>query len=131
MLGFVVFGLWIFCLLDIITSPAGSCRNLGKSVWLILAFLLPGIGSIVWLVAGRPIADRTAGRRDQGKDRSSWHGHPSTFSDRERPRHCVSSSPDDHEVFLRGVRERAEQQRRAYQAQKRLELGETDPMHDS
>ena len=50
------------------------------------------------------------------------HGHPSSFPEYERPGRAVAANPEDDEAFLRGVRERAEEQRRAYREQQR-ELG--------
>lgn len=46
--------LWIYCLLDLITTDGVVVRNLPKTVWLLLVLFFPLIGSIAWLVAGRP-----------------------------------------------------------------------------
>ncbi len=61
------------------------------------------------------------------------HGHPS-FPEYDRPGRAVAANPEDDEAFLRGLRERAEEQRRAYRAsssvssanQQRRELEEGD-----
>jgi Phospholipase_D-nuclease N-terminal len=47
-------GLWLFAIFDVISTDAAVCRNLPKGVWLILVLLLPDIGSIAWLLLGRP-----------------------------------------------------------------------------
>jgi hypothetical protein len=49
-------GLWIYCIFDVVTTDEGLCRNLPKMVWLLIVIFIPDIGSIVWLVAGRPEA---------------------------------------------------------------------------
>ncbi|HEV7908513.1 MAG TPA: PLDc N-terminal domain-containing protein [Pseudonocardiaceae bacterium] len=54
LVGVVTLGLWIFCIVDVIVTDEGSCRNLPKGLWFLLVLLLPLVGSIVWLVAGRP-----------------------------------------------------------------------------
>ncbi|MDX6277703.1 MAG: hypothetical protein QOJ72_1831 [Nocardioidaceae bacterium] len=108
----VVLGLWIFCLIDVITTDEYACRNLGKTLWLILVLLLPAIGSIAWLVAGRPQEAKT------GPERST------PFPEYDRPGRATASNPEDDEAFLRGLRERAEEQRAIYRAKKRQELGE-------
>jgi hypothetical protein len=52
-LGLFFLGLWIFCIIDVITTPESQCRNLPKIAWLLIVILLMDIGSIAWLVAGR------------------------------------------------------------------------------
>ena len=126
--GLIVLGLWIFCLLDVISTDENACRNHGKTMWVILELLIPLIGSIAWLVAGRPQSDATSSMPYKGN-----HGHPS-FPEYDRPGRAVATNPDDDEAFLRGLRERAEEQRRTYrekqqrelQDQKRRELEEGD-----
>lgn len=117
-LGLVVLGLWIFCLLDVISTDEYACRNLSKIVWILLVLFFPLIGSIAWLVAGRPQADSSSSMPYKGN-----YGHPS-FPEYERPGRAVAANPEDDEAFLRGLRERAEEQRRAYREQRQRELGE-------
>ncbi|ALG11648.1 PLD nuclease N-terminal domain-containing protein [Kibdelosporangium phytohabitans] len=104
---FVVMGLWIFCLVDVITTADGTTRNLPKMGWLFIVLLLPLIGSILWLVAGRPEGAGVAGYRPGRAE------PPSRFPEYDRPGRHVAMSPDDDAEFLRKCRERAEQQRRA------------------
>lgn len=101
--GLIVMGLWIFCLVDVITTVDGATRNLPKMGWLLIVLLLPLIGSILWLVAGRP--ERVGGGRYQGLS--------SRFPEYERPGRHVAQRPDEDDEFLRKCRERAEQQRKA------------------
>jgi hypothetical protein len=49
-----LFGLWIFCLLDVLVTPGTSCRRLPKFAWFVVILLFSWIGSILWLAAGRP-----------------------------------------------------------------------------
>jgi hypothetical protein len=113
--GLIVLGLWIFCLLDVISTDEYACRNLSKVIWVLLVLFFPLIGSIVWLVAGRPQAAASA------MPYKGNHGHPA-FPEYERPGRAVASNPEDDEAFLRGLRERAEEQRRAYREKQRREL---------
>jgi hypothetical protein len=96
--------LWIFCLVDVITSNEFEVRNLPKMGWLFVVVFVPLIGSIVWLVAGRP---QTAGRPVPRRE------SPSRFPEYERPGRHVAARPEDDEEFLRRCRERAEEQRRS------------------
>ena len=81
-------GLTIFCLIDCIQSPEISIRNLSKWLWIVLILLFPLVGSIAWLVAGRP---SPAHRRDD-----YMTGYPEYQRDRMAP-----LGPDDDPAYLR------------------------------
>jgi cytochrome c-type biogenesis protein CcmH/NrfG len=104
--GLVLLGLWIFCIIDVITTPAERCRNLPKVVWVLIVLLFTFVGSIVWLVAGR-----------------SWDAkQPTLRAPAARP--ARPTNPDDDEEFLAQLRARAEEQRRRA---RRTEPGEDEP----
>ena len=107
-LGLLLMGLWIFCIIDVITTDEVVMRNLPKPLWLLIVILLFDLGAIVWLIAGRPW-QQTAGR-------PAATGRSSAFPEYERPGR-FATNPDDDEDFLRQVRERAEEQRRRYSDQ--------------
>lgn len=92
--GILAFGVWIFCIIDVITQPEPAIRNLPKLVWLLLVILLLDIGSIAWLVAGRP-----------------WNRQAPPQAQRVPPR-TAHRAPDDDPEFLAQLRKRAEEQRR-------------------
>jgi hypothetical protein len=103
-------GLLVFCLIDVIQTDPILIRNLPKPMWVLLIVVLPLIGGIAWLVAGRP-------ERSAGANRVPW---PSTatagFPEYERPRQLA---PDDDPEFLAGVRasdDRHEQMLRQWEA---------------
>ncbi|MDQ6928162.1 MAG: PLD nuclease N-terminal domain-containing protein [Actinomycetota bacterium] len=52
--GLLLLALWIYCIFDVITTDESLIRNLPKLLWLMIVVVLPDIGSIIWLVAGRP-----------------------------------------------------------------------------
>lgn len=112
-LGIVGIGLWLFCVIDVITTPEQQVRNLPKLLWLVIVILLFDLGSIAWLVAGRPWsakAEARAGRTAQATGERGWGPRTATSG---RP-----MSPDDDEEFLAGLKARAdEQRRRAREAQ--------------
>lgn len=113
----LVFALWVFCLVDVITSREDGIRNLGKGLWIVIVLFFPLVGSIAWLVAGRPQESRPLTREP---------GAAPAFPEYERPGRMAATSPEDDEAFLRQVRERAEQQRRRYEEQKRKEREQQD-----
>jgi hypothetical protein len=87
-------GLMIYALIDCVQTDSVVVRNLPKPLWIFLIVLVPVVGPIVWLVAGRP----------QGTSGSQvpW---PATrtagFPEYERPR--APRGPDDDARFLAGV----------------------------
>ena len=53
--------LTIYCLIDAVTTQDSQIRNLPKFVWVILILLVPVIGDVGWLLAGRPTRASLAG----------------------------------------------------------------------
>lgn len=106
-------GLLVYCLVDCIQTDSLLVRNLPKGAWILLIVVLPLVGGIAWLVAGRP--ERAA--------RASSAPWPSTatagFPEYERPRPL---GPDDDPDFLAADRasdRRHEQMLRDWEAQLR------------
>lgn len=102
--GVALLVLWIYCLFDAITSDPALVRNLPRWAWIVLVLLLPDVGSLLWLLAGRP-RRRPAGATAQRRPGYS-PGFPETERDRwlprrEEPRREPPRGPDDDEDFLR------------------------------
>jgi hypothetical protein len=102
--------LLVYCLIDCIQTDVP--RNLSKTTWVFVIILLPVVGGIAWLVAGRP--------EHRPARNVPW---PSTqtagFPEYERPRR---SSPDDDPEFLAGMRtsdDKHEQMLKDWEAQLR------------
>jgi len=104
--GIATFALWVFCLVDAIGAQSGRIRNLPKVAWILLILFFPLIGSIAWLVAGRP---------------ESKPSRPSEFPEYDRPGRAAPAEPEQDAEFLRQVRERAEAQRKQYDEQRKRE----------
>jgi hypothetical protein len=72
-------GLLIFALLDIDRSPPAGVRGPSPSLWLLVVVLIPIVGSVAWIAAGRPIP---------------MHAHAAVARDRSSPlREARSASP--------------------------------------
>lgn len=80
-------GLTIFCLIDCVQTPEAAIRNLPKWGWIVLILFFPLVGSIAWLVAGRPLR--------AGTQREYVTGYPE--HQRQRP----VLGPDDDPEYLR------------------------------
>ena len=106
----------VYCVLNIITTPEEQVRNLPKLLWLALVLFFPIVGGVAWLVAGRP----------QGRPTSlPYKGNRGIPPEYDRPGRATAFSPDDDEAFLRRLRERAEEQRRKAEQERRAR--EADP----
>lgn len=109
--GFVTFALWVYCLVDVIQTPDGAVRNLQKTIWLLIVLFFPFVGSVAWLVAGRP---SSAPRRPAPYER------PATgFPEYDRPGRAAALDESADEEFLKGVRARAEEQRKRHDQARR------------
>jgi hypothetical protein len=123
-LGLVVLCVWVYALLDVLTSDESQVRNLPKWGWLIVVLLFGeiAIGPLLWFVAGRP---NGAATRPGGLP---YKGNTGRFPEYDRPGRAVPQNPDDDEAFLRNLRERAEEQRkRAAEQARRLRDEEQPP----
>lgn len=57
----VLFGLWIYCIVDSVVSDKNAVRALPKWLWVLLIVVLPPFGPIGWLIFGRPPKTFTGG----------------------------------------------------------------------
>jgi hypothetical protein len=113
----ILVALWLYCLVDSLLTPDGEQRNLPKLAWIFIVLLFFDIGAILWLVAGKNW-NRTA---TASRNRTAT-GTTARYPDYDRPGRHVPTNPDDDEVFLAGLRQRAEEQRK--RARERTEPGE-------
>lgn len=110
--------LWLYCLFDAISADPARVRNLPKGFWVVIVLLLPDVGSVLWLVAGRP----------RGAARSLPHkGNNGIPPEYDRPGRAVAPNPDDDAAFLEQLRRRAEEQRRKAEEDRRRRDGGDDP----
>ena len=108
--------LWLYCLFDAIGADPARVRNLPKGFWVVIVLLFPDVGSVAWLVAGRP----------QGAARSlPYKGNTGIPPEYDRPGRAVAQNPDDDAAFLEQLRRRAEEQRRKAEEERRR-TGEGD-----
>jgi hypothetical protein len=105
--------LWVFCIFDVIATDDALIRNLPKGLWLMIVIFLPDIGSLAWLLLGRPMyagwrpgdtTRRTPKRVLGPEDRPDF---PST-----RPTALPSSREDRLAAWEEQLRRREEELRR-------------------
>jgi hypothetical protein len=100
---------WIWCILDVIRAPAAEIRYVPKVLWLAFVVLIPTIGSLGWLLLGRP---ETLGSR-----------LGSRLAGSERP---PAAAPDDSPDFLRQVDDEIRRRRRAEKLRKPPDASDKD-----
>lgn len=112
--------LLVFCLIDAIQSDPDRVRNMSKGWWIVLIVVLPLVGGVAWLVAGRPQTPRT---------HVPWRSTATAgFPEYERPRRY---GDDDVAAERRRAEERRsddlhEQMLRDWEAQLRAREQATD-----
>jgi len=82
---FVMMGIWIYALLDAITTDSSLVRNLSKTTWVFIVFIGWMVGALVWFVAGRPA-------KAGFKPGDTSYRKPISFR-----------APDDDPTFLSGI----------------------------
>jgi len=87
----------VFCLIDCVQSDERRIRNLPKWAWVVVIVLLPIVGAVIWLLAGRPT-------RTSGSD-TPWAAKAPGFPENERPVRRPRA-PDDDPEFLRSLKKR-------------------------
>lgn len=102
--------LLVYCVLDVATTPSPRVRTLPRLAWLLIVLVLPLIGPAAWLLAGRPAGKRATPTGGSGRPGRSGRKAP--------------GAPEDDAEFLRGLEQRAWEQRR--QARRDQERGD-DP----
>lgn len=105
LLGLAVLALWVYCVFDVISTQEALIRNLPKMLWLILVVILPAVGSISWLVLGRP---QGAGFRPGDTDYRSGAGRAG-MGYQSPPRVL---GPEDSPNFIAEIDDRARRLRK-------------------
>jgi hypothetical protein len=98
--------LWMYWILDVVATNEGLIRNLPKVVWLLIVIFVPTIGSIAWLLLGRP--EKAGFAPGDSTYRAEPHGGR---IDRSSSRSLGVIAPDDDPRFLSEIDERAKRLR--------------------
>lgn len=96
--GALLVGIWIYGLIDAARADKQTVRTLPKAAWVLITFLVPIIGCLLWLAFGRPRASRPVAG---GRTASSG-----------------IKAPDDDEDYLRFLEQKARRQEESRKRQK-------------
>lgn len=86
----------VFCLIDAILADDSRVRNLPKWGWILLIIVIPLVGGIAWLVAGRPV--------NAPPRQVPWPSGTAGYPETERPAHLRPKAPDDDPEFLASLK---------------------------
>jgi hypothetical protein len=53
--GLLALVLWLYAIIDVIRTDDVLVRNLPKMLWLLIVLFIPTLGSLLWLLLGRPL----------------------------------------------------------------------------
>lgn len=110
--------LLVFCLVDCVQSDRDRVRGLPKAVWIVLILLVPVVGPLVWLLAGRP--RRPAGEPVTGPRPGRSRAPRATgFPADDRPRPAADLAAIDDRVAREQARVDAEHEAAVRRAQAR------------
>ncbi len=112
-------GFWLYCLTDVILTPAAECRGLSKQAWVAVVAVTFIGGACAWLIVRRPVrdsarapmprwdADGSYGEVDDGSQRwtdadTAAARHPAGRGRVADPQ-AAPKGPDDDQEFLRAL----------------------------
>jgi phospholipase D-like protein len=93
-------GLLVYALVECLQSPGSDVRTFRKATWILLIVLVPVVGAVAWLLAGRP-------------HRARHSRPPRAPRPEELPPPTYPLGPDDDPEFLEQLRREQERRRQA------------------
>jgi hypothetical protein len=114
-------GFWLYCLTDVILTPAPECRGLSKQAWVAVVAVTFIGGACAWLIVRRPVRDSAltpmpTPRCDPDDSFSEVDGGSQCWTDADTAaaRHpagrgrvtdpqATPKGPDDDQEFLRAL----------------------------
>jgi hypothetical protein len=110
----ILVAVMVFTIVDLVTIDSSRIRGLPRWAWVILAIILPLVGSVLWFMVGREPAVERGGRPSQAGPAKSMRRGP--------------IAPDDDNEFLGKLSRETEQEKRIRQLEERLaELDDDKP----
>ena len=111
---------WLYAVLDAISSDRTQVRALPKGLWVAIVLLTFAVGAVAWLVYGRPRASGTRRPTLGSSGRTAWPARPGRNGDAPANglfgRGSSRPAPDDDPEFLAGLDQRAARSTRSCSA---------------
>jgi hypothetical protein len=116
----VLVGIWIYSIMDIVTTPPEDVQFLPKILWLFLVVLFMALAAVLWLLLGRRRSTVAGGAHDgsgmshPSRQRPAWDNRGSSTDPfgirqpraRTRRNRVQPLAPDDDPEFLRELSDR-------------------------
>jgi hypothetical protein len=106
-------GFWLYCLTDVILTPAPECRGLSKQAWVAVVAVTFIVGAFAWLIVRRPvgepatipmpITDGSGGGDDVWTDADDAVARHPAGRGKAADGHAAPKGPDDDPEFLRAL----------------------------
>jgi hypothetical protein len=106
---------WLYCVLDAVSSDRTQIRRLPKGLWVAIVLLTFLAGALAWLAWGRPRASAPRRPTLGSSGRTAWPARPGRTGE-DAPanglfgRSSSRPAPDDDPEFLAGLDRRAAQE---------------------
>lgn len=100
--GLIILVMSVYCVLDVITTDPRAARHLPKVMWLMVVLMVPLVGSLAWLLVGRPVPGATAEGAQPAAPQ--WDVRASDASAAPRRAKGGVVAPDDDPEFLDQLR---------------------------
>ena len=124
--GLIFFVVWVYAVLDVISTDEVLMRNLPKMAWVFIVILVPTVGAVAWLALGRPVGaafrpgtKRASPNRSWQQERGREQRRPRGPEDRDDWR--ASTSPSSP-----GSESTSAKERRLQEWEAELERRESD-----
>ena len=115
LIALALLGFWLWAIFDVISTDESRVRNLPKGLWLVLVIFLGDIGSVAWLLLGRP---EGASFSPGGKTMRKGYGEPVWMQEDERRKRMAELDDElDRRIEARRLQEWEDELRRREQQQ--------------
>jgi hypothetical protein len=106
---------WLYCVLDAVSSDRTQIRRLPKGLWVAIVLLTFLAGALAWLAWGRPRASAPRRPTLGSSGRTAWPARPGRTEEDAPPnglfgRGSSRPAPDDDPEFLAGLDRQAAQE---------------------
>ena len=105
--GLAILALWAYCIFDVISTDESRIQNLPKMFWLLIVIFVPTIGSLAWLLLGRP---------------SGAHWRPGSTAPRSAPPPPPTLGLPERQIAPEDHNAKREEALRRYHAEREAEL---------
>lgn len=103
LIALLLLGFWLWAIFDVISTDEARVRNLPKGLWLVLVIFLGDVGSVAWLLLGRP---EGASFSPGGRTMRAGYGEPVWMQEEARRKRLAEADEElDARIEARRLQE--------------------------